>query len=106
VPNNVSKPTNIDFEDFKNAIDRCAKDFFNRHTIDEKRGSAIHIELFKKETDGIPCEIWTIHKDRYVYTQDLKKTYTNLGVSEEKFLSYTKKYKNKCNVKRVGAKSF
>lgn len=82
----MARQTQIEFKVFMKAIEKCANQRFGKHIITPKRGSARRIELFKQETDKIPCDIWVVHEDRYVYTKDLKKAYIKLGVSKKEFL--------------------
>ena len=82
----MPRQTQIEFRDFIKAIEVCARQRFGRHIIKPKRGSAIRIELFRRKADKIPCEFWVVHRDKYVYTKDLKKAYTKLGVSKKEFL--------------------
>lgn len=78
--------TQIKFRTFVKAIEKCANRRFGKCVIISKRGSGRRIELFKKRTDKIPCEMWVVHEARYVYSDDLKKTYTKLGINKKAFL--------------------
>jgi len=87
----VSEQTQIEFKDFLKAIVICAVKNFGKYKIIEKRGSGIRIELFRNKDDEKPIDMWTIHRDRYVWSKDLKKAYTKLGLTKEKFLETIKK---------------
>lgn len=78
--------TNIKFKDFIKAIEKCAVQKFEKCIITPKRGSARRIELFKKKIDKDPCEMWVVHENKYVYSDDFKKAYTKLGISKKEFL--------------------
>ncbi len=82
----MPRQTQIKFKDFIKAIEKCAGQRFSKCNIISKKGSARRIELFRKTNDSIPCEMWVVHEDRYVYTKDFKKAYTKLGISEQAFL--------------------
>lgn len=82
----MSKQTQIEFKDFLKAIRICAVKKFGKYKIIEKRGSGTRIELFKNKDDEKPCDMWTVHRDRYVWSKDFKKAYTKLGVDKKEFL--------------------
>ena len=78
--------TQVKFKDFMKAIEKCATQRFGKYDIIPKSGSARRIELFKEKTDKEPCEMWVVHEEKYVYSDDFKKAYTKLGISKEEFL--------------------
>ena len=82
----MPKQTQIEFRDFLKAIKICADKKFGNFNIIEKRGSGIRIELFKNKDDKSHCDMWTVHRDRYVWSKDFKKAYTKLGVNKKEFL--------------------
>lgn len=82
----MSGQTQIKFKDSLKAIAICTVRKFGKYKIIEKRGSGIRIELFKNKDDEKPCEMWTVHRDRYVWSKDLQKAYTKLSISKEEFL--------------------
>jgi hypothetical protein len=86
----VPKQTQIEFKDFLKAIVISAIRNFGKYRVIEKRGSGIRIELFKNKSDRTPCDMWTVHRDRYVWSKDLKKAYTKLGLTKEEFLDIMK----------------
>lgn len=82
----MPEQTQIEFKDFLKAIVICAIKNFGKYKILEKRGSGIRIELFKNKDDEQPSDMWTVHRDRYVWSRDLKKAYTKLRINKKDFL--------------------
>ena len=82
----MSKPTRLKFKKFLKAVRHFAKEKFARFNEINSSGSAIRFEVFLKQDDEVPHEMWTVHRDDVVWTNDLKKTYENLCVSKEDFL--------------------
>ena len=44
------------------------------------------VELFRNEDDEKPFDMWVVHRDRYVWSKDLKKAYTKLRINKDEFL--------------------
>lgn len=77
--------TNIKYKDFLKIVAKLAIKNFGKYRIIPKSGSARRFELFTDEEDTIPCNMWVIHEDKYIYSDDLKKACTNLGVTKNEF---------------------
>lgn len=73
------------------AIRFCGNTRFGKCNIVSKRGSASRIELFKKKNDQKPFDMFTVHKDKYVWSGDFKKAYTHLGITRQEFIKEIEK---------------
>ena len=87
----MPKPTKFKFKDFIRTIWFCGNTRFGRCEIVPKRGSARRIELFKKENDQVPFDMFTVHEDKYVWSGDFKKAYTHLGITKQEFIKEIEK---------------
>lgn len=41
--------------------------------------------MFLKKEDKVPIKMWVVHEAKYIYSDDLKKTCANLGITKEEF---------------------
>jgi len=81
----VPVQTNIEFSDFLKAIKIIASQKFKAISIINKPGSGRRIELFLRENDPFPKEMWVVHESKYVYSKDLKKACSHLGITVNQF---------------------
>lgn len=84
-------PTDIKFKDFLKAVEKIADKKHNGCDIVNRRGSAVAIILL--DSKGEYKDSRTVHEDtheRKIYTQDLKKVCTMLGVKTNDFKMFVK----------------
>jgi len=86
----VPVQTNIKYKDFLKVVKKLAEERFGKYRIISGSGSARRFELFTNKEDAIPCSYWVVHEDKYIYSDDLKKAYTNLSVTKEEFKQLVK----------------
>lgn len=81
--NGVSVQTKYKFKDFIKAVEICAAKRFGSYNIISKPGSARRIELFKDKKDSIPSEMFVVHEDKNIWSDDLKKAALHLKMTKE-----------------------
>jgi len=77
------KKNQIKFSVFLKTIKRYIDENFPKFNIINKPGSGIRFEIFNKEEDSVPSEMFVVHRDKFVHKGDLKKTSEKLGIKLE-----------------------
>lgn len=94
----MSKQSSYKLSDYIKAIDILSIGKFGKFIHREGKGSAYHFEIYEKETDTTPCNVWNVHyshdrKKEIWSKQDLKKAATYLCVDFDRFIETIEKLK-------------
>lgn len=79
--------TKIKYNNFVKAVDKFLLSQGLSYNFERKSGSARRFEVFGVNKDR-PEKMWVVHENKKIYSDDLKKTCLNLGITIKEFEKY------------------